>query len=183
MESVEEAINCGVRVFGENRVQEAVKKFKNLKQIHKDIELHLTGPLQTNKVRAAFEIFDIFQTVDREKLALELSKFQDLYFKKKYFIQINIGKESTKAGILPELAKDFINYCKIDLRMPVVGLMCIPPIYEEPENHFLSLSKIAEENKLNELSMGMSADYEKGILAGATNVRVGTNLFGNRSEK
>ena len=174
------AINSGVRVFGENKVQEAVNKFSEILDKNKEIELHLTGPLQTNKVKEALKIFHVFHTLDREKLAKELHKHQNLLINKKFFIQINTGEEETKSGIAPKQANDFINYCKKELKINVCGLMCIPPIKEKPSKHFKLLANIAKENNLLNLSMGMSNDYKEAILSGATHIRIGTNLFGER---
>ena len=181
VESIKIAINSGIRVFGENRVQEAEKKFLNLKSSFQDLELHLTGPLQTNKVKNAIKIFDLFQTLDREKLANEFSKYAGSIKNKVFFIQVNIGKEKTKSGILPEEADNFIKYCKQDLKLNITGLMCIPPINENPTFYFKNLNDIAKRNNLIHLSMGMSKDYIDGLKCGASYVRVGTLLFGNRN--
>ncbi len=178
-EAVELALDYGVRIFGENRVQEAKKKFSDLRLTFSDLELHLTGPLQTNKVKDAIGIFDVFHTLDREKLAREFVKQENLN-NKKFFIQVNTGKEKNKSGIYLEELKGFIEYCKFDLKLNVVGLMCIPPIDDEPKKHFSILAKAASENKLPQLSMGMSADYIDAIKLNTTYVRVGTLLFGKR---
>ena len=178
--SVKEALEFGLRLFGENRVQEALSKYASLKQTYSDIELHLTGPLQTNKVKQAISIFDVFQTLDREKLAREFCKYSDLIENKSFFIQLNIGNEDTKSGIIVSEANNFIDYCKNDLQMNIVGLMCIPPIKENPTEYFMLLNEIANNNNLKNLSMGMSADYEVAIRCGATHIRVGTSLFGSR---
>tara|TARA_B100000965_G_scaffold369816_1_gene357470 strand:+ start:2356 stop:3009 length:654 start_codon:yes stop_codon:yes gene_type:complete len=178
--SVREAINNGIRIFGENRVQEAKAKFSDLKKEHKDIELHLTGPLQTNKVKSAINIFDFFHTLDREKLALEFNKHLENTNNKKFFIQINIGSEDQKSGISINESNDFIKFCINDLKMNVVGLMCIPPINDDPMIYFSSLKDIAKKNNLKQLSMGMSADYKNAILAGASYIRIGTLIFGER---
>ena len=180
--SVFEALSCGVRVFGENRVQEALGKFAKLKETNKDIELHLTGPLQTNKVKKALKIFDVFQTLDRERLALEFSKNVDLIKNKKFFIQVNTGTEESKSGVYLSDVNEFIKFCQKDLELNIVGLMCIPPIKDYPDEHFLILRQIAKNNNLSQLSMGMSADYKKGVLSGATYIRIGTRLFGDRRE-
>ena len=178
--SVREAINNGIRIFGENRVQEAKTKFSDLKKEHKDIELHLTGPLQTNKVKSAINIFDFFHTLDREKLALEFNKHLENTNNKKFFIQINIGSEDQKSGISINESNDFIKFCINDLKMNVVGLMCIPPINDDPMIYFSNLKNIAKKNNLKQLSMGMSADYKNAILAGASYIRIGTLIFGER---
>ena len=178
--SIEKALSDGVRIFGENRVQEAINKFNIIKTQYEDLELHLTGSLQTNKVKQALEIFDTFQTLDRVKLAKEFSKYPNTIKNKLFFVQINTGAEINKSGISVGEANKFIKYCKFDLKINVVGLMCIPPVKENPTNHFNLLKKIAFENNLFHLSMGMSSDYKEGVLSGATYVRVGTKLFGSR---
>ena len=180
IESVKKAIFSGVRVFGENRVQEAYDKFYILKKAQSDLELHLTGPLQTNKVKKALDIFDVFQTLDREKLANEFHKYEPIIKNKRFFIQINIGKEKTKSGIFPEDASDFIDYCKNDLKINIIGLMCIPPNKINPEEFFLQMKKIAHSKNIKNLSMGMSNDYESAIKCGADYIRIGTALFGKR---
>ena len=149
----------------------------------KEIELHLTGPLQTNKVKSALQVFDVFQTLDREKLANEFYKYKESLQQKSFFIQINTGKEINKSGVYAESADEFIKYCLYDLNLPIVGLMCIPPLLENPGPHFSILRRIAAKNNLKQLSMGMSRDYEEAILGGATHIRVGTALFGSRDEK
>lgn len=180
IEAVEHAISEGITVFGENRVQEAIGKFSQIKQKFKNIQLHLTGPLQTNKVKLALSIFDVIQTLDREKLANEFFKYPDLIKKKIFYIQVNIGNEKNKSGILSEEVDQFIKYCTNDLKIHVVGLMCIPPISKDPTMFFNELKKIASKNNLLGLSMGMSSDYKQAIETGATIVRVGTKLFGER---
>ena len=180
--AVELAISHGVMIFGENRVQEAKAKFDYLKKHHPSLELHLTGPLQTNKVREALNLFDIFHTLDREKLAKEFVKVGGIE-NKKFFIQVNTGKEQTKSGIYPEELREFINYCKIDLSLNVIGLMCIPPINDQPKKHFSFLADEAKKNKLSYLSMGMSADYADAINLNANYIRIGTALFGERKNE
>lgn len=175
------ALDAGQRVFGENRVQEADGKWPGLREIYPDIELHLIGPLQTNKIKQALEIFDVIQTIDRPKLAQKLAK--ELAGVDKIpacFIQVNTGEEPQKAGILPSDADDFIQMCVKDLKLPIVGLMCIPPVDQEPSLHFALLQKIAKRNGLAKLSMGMSADYDVAVEFGATHVRVGSAIFGKR---
>ena len=179
--AVELALSYGVNIFGENRVQEAKTKFEDLKKNHPKIELHLTGPLQTNKVKDAVKLFDIFHTLDREKLAKEFFKTEGLE-NKNFFIQVNTGKEETKSGVYLEELKDFINYCKIDLSLNIVGLMCIPPIDDQPKKHFSLLANEAKKNDLCHLSMGMSADYVDAIELNASYVRIGTALFGERKK-
>ena len=179
--AVELAISHGVMIFGENRVQEAKVKFDYLKKQHPSLELHLTGPLQTNKVREAINLFDIFHTLDREKLAKEFVKVGSIK-NKKFFIQVNTGKEKTKSGIFLEELGEFINYCKLDLSLNIIGLMCIPPINDQPKKHFSLLVEEAKKNNLPHLSIGMSADYEDAIKLNASYIRIGTALFGERKK-
>tara|TARA_A100000164_G_C21852979_1_gene745980 strand:+ start:165 stop:800 length:636 start_codon:yes stop_codon:yes gene_type:complete len=180
LESVLEAINSGVYIFGENRVQEAQEKFQKIKQKNSNIELHLTGPLQSNKVKLAISLFDVFHTLDREKIAREFSKHLEFLENKKIFLQVNTGKEKTKSGIFPEDVKDFLFFLKNEMKLNIHGLMCIPPIDEEPSYHFSKLKNLANENKITELSIGMSNDYEKALQFSPTYIRLGTILFGNR---
>ena len=142
-ESVLEAIKSGVSIFGENRVQEAQEKFQEIKKINPKIELHLTGPLQSNKVKIATSLFDVFHTLDREKIAREFSKHLNTLSNKKIFLQINIGKEKTKSGIYPEETKDFLFFLKHEMKLSICGLMCIPPIDEDPIHHFSKLKSLA----------------------------------------
>ena len=179
-ESVIEALKHGVRIFGENKVQEAKKKFTELFKQYPNLELHFTGSLQTNKVKSALHIFQVFQTLDRERLANEFLKFPNLTKHKKFFIQVNTGKESNKNGVMPNETKDFIRFCLDELKLNIIGLMCIPPIAEDPKLHFTLLQKIAIENNINQLSMGMSSDYKDAIMLNATYIRLGTILFGER---
>jgi len=179
-ESVEDALKQGVRIFGENKVQEAKIKFENLRKIYPNLELHLTGPLQTNKAKEAIKLFDVFHTLDREKLARELAKQGNLK-NKKFFIQVNTGREENKSGVYLEQLEGFINYCRNDLNFNIVGLMCIPPIKENPNEHFSILEQQAKNYNLSQLSMGMSADYIEAIKHNATYVRIGTSLFGKRT--
>ena len=180
LESVLEAIASGVHIFGENRVQEAQDKFFKIKQKNPKIQLHLTGPLQSNKVKAAITLFDVFHTLDREKIAREFSKHKNLLKNKKIFLQINTGKEKTKSGIFPEDTKDFLFFLKNEMKLSINGLMCIPPIEEDPTYHFTKLKFLADENRVNELSIGMSNDYEKALQFNPTYIRLGTILFGKR---
>ena len=180
LKSVLEAVNAGVHIFGENRVQEAQEKFEKIKQKNPKIELHLTGPLQSNKVKTAIPLFDVFHTLDREKIAREFSKHLDALENKKIFLQVNTGKEKSKSGIFPEDVKDFLFFLKDEMRLYIHGLMCIPPIDEEPSHHFSKLKILAIENKINELSIGMSDDYEKALAFDPTYIRIGTILFGKR---
>ena len=178
--AVEAALAAGQRVFGENRVQEAQGKFPALKPAHPALRLHLIGPLQTNKVRDALEIFDVIETVDRPKLARALAKeAEKLGVAPDCYIQVNTGEEPQKAGISPGEADAFIADCRA-LGLEVAGLMCIPPVDEAPALHFAFLREIARRNGLAGLSMGMSGDYEAAVRFGATLVRVGTGIFGAR---
>ena len=181
-EYVLDAIGKGVKIFGENRVLEAKNKFMEIKKNYPEIELHLTGPLQSNKVKMAVDIFDVFHTLDREKIAREFSKLSDRLKNKKIFIQVNTGEEIAKSGVSVSDLKEFKNYCVRDLNLNIVGLMCIPPINDPPEVHFRLLSDLANKNNLNELSIGMSGDYKKAINFNPTYIRLGTILFGNRDE-
>ncbi len=180
-ERVEELLRAGQRVFGENRVQEAQAKFPELKTRYPDLELHLIGPLQTNKARDAVALFDVIESVDRPKLAAELAREMARQGRRPAcFVQINTGEEEQKAGIAPGEADAFIRACIEEHKLPVVGVMCIPPADEEPALHFALLAKIAQRNGLKQVSMGMSADYEMAVRFGATHVRVGSALFGAR---
>ncbi len=180
-ERVRELLDAGHRIFGENRVQEAQEKFPALKAEYPDLELHLIGPLQTNKARDAVALFDVIQSVDRERLAATLAKEMERTGKRPIcFIQVNTGEEEQKAGILPAELDAFVASCRDVHKLPVVGLMCIPPVDEEPALHFALLRKMAERNGLTKVSMGMSADYETAVRLGATHVRVGSALFGAR---
>ena len=168
-------------MFGENRVQEAQEKFPSLKAEYPDLELHLIGPLQTNKARDAVVLFDVIQSVDRDRLAASLAKEMEKAGKRPAcFIQVNTGEEPQKAGVLPADVDSFVATCRDIYKLPVVGLMCIPPVDEEPALHFALLTKMAARNGLAQISMGMSADYEMAVKLGATHVRVGSALFGAR---
>ena len=180
VQSVLEAINCGVHIFGENRVQEAQEKFEKIKLNNSKIELHLTGPLQTNKVKTAVTLFDVFHTLDREKVAREFSKYSETLINKKIFLQVNTGKEKTKSGIFPEDVTEFLFFLKDEMKLYIHGLMCIPPIDEDPTYHFSKLKNLANENKIDNLSIGMSDDYEKALKFDPTYIRLGTILFGKR---
>jgi len=176
-----EALKVGQKYFGENRVQEAEQRWSKKLEMYKNLELRLIGPLQTNKVTQALNLFDIIETVDREKLAKEIAdKHNDAVKTKQFYIQVNTGSETQKSGVEPLQSDNFINYCKHDLKLPIVGLMCIPPLNEEPSMHFALLKKIAKRNNLKELSMGMSNDYKEAIKFGATSVRIGSLIFGER---
>ena len=178
---IEEAIAAGQRVFGENRVQEAHSKWPALKQLHLDIELHLIGPLQSNKVREALALFDVIETVDRPKLARALAEEIPHAGKRpRLFVQVNTGEEPQKAGVLPREAAELIAYAR-KLELPLEGLMCIPPADDDAAPHFAFLAKLARDHGLSQLSMGMSGDFELAVKFGATHVRVGTAIFGARS--
>jgi PLP dependent protein len=180
-EAIAAAIAAGQSVFGENRVQEAQAKFPDLKAAHPALELHLIGPLQSNKAREAVALFDVIETLDREKLARALA--DEMHKQKRrpaLFVQVNTGEESQKAGINPREVDDFLKLCHNDLQLPVRGLMCIPPHDQHPAPHFALLREMARRNGLPSLSMGMSGDYETAIAFGATHVRIGTAIFGQR---
>ncbi len=177
---VEAVLQQGHQVFGENRVQEAAGKWPKFREQFQNVELHLIGPLQTNKVRQAFGLFQSIHSVDRPKLANAVARIaQEEGHCPEVFIQINTGEEPQKAGVLPMDADSFINDCR-GLDLPVRGLMCIPPADEEPSLHFALLAKIATRNGLDGLSMGMSGDFESAIALGATHIRVGSAIFGAR---
>lgn len=182
--AVREALDAGQRTFGENRVQEAAEKYPDLRAAFPDLRLHLIGPLQTNKVRDAVRYFDVIETVDRPRLVAALAKEaahvgRDI----DVMVQINTGEETQKAGVLPAEADDFIDSCQSTAGLDVRGLMCIPPMEEEPAMHFALLAEMARRHGLQHLSMGMSADFEIAIRLGATHVRVGTAIFGHRPSK
>lgn len=175
------AIDAGQRIFAENRVQESLVKWPALKSTHPNISLHLIGPLQTNKIKQALSLFDVIETVDRPKLAEALAKemkasqpFPECY------IQVNIGEEPQKSGILPTESDDFITYCKNELKLPITGLMCIPPADIDPAPYFTRLATQAKKHRLHNISMGMSGDFEAAIAQGATHIRVGQAVFGER---
>lgn len=178
------AIVAGQRAFGENRVQEALAKWPDLVASHSGLELHLIGPLQSNKVREAVALFDVIQTVDRPKLARAIAEECRRTGKAiGCMVQINTGEEPQKAGVLPAEADAFIESCRTDHRLNVTGLMCIPPVDEEPAPHFALLADMAARHGLAQLSMGMSGDYEIAVAFGATHVRVGTAIFGARESR
>ncbi len=177
---VEAVLETGHRVYGENRVQEAAGKWPEFRTRFDDIELHLIGPLQTNKARQALELFNAIHTLDRPKLAQTLARLaQEVGQCPPLFVQVNTGEEDQKAGVLPGQVDAFVGECRA-LDLPLAGLMCIPPAEEEPSLHFALLAKIAERNGLSGLSMGMSSDFESAIALGATHVRVGSAIFGER---
>lgn len=179
-ERVESVLREGQRSFGENRVQEAAGKWPDFRETYDGIDLHLIGPLQSNKARQAFELFDAIHTLDRPKLATTFARLaQEMGQCPPLFIQVNTGEEPQKAGIALADTDAFIKECR-DLDLPVQGLMCIPPVDETPSLHFALLRKLADRNGLSQLSMGMSDDFEQAIAFGATHIRVGSALFGER---
>jgi len=175
-------IEAGQRIFGENRVQEAKAKWPALRQRFPDLELHLIGPLQSNKAKEAVELFDAIHSIDRPKIAQAVAAEMAKQKRRvEQFIQVNTGEEPQKAGVKPGEARAFLAYCRDELKLEITGLMCIPPLDEEPAVHFAFLAKLAEELDVKALSMGMSADFEMAIAFGATHVRVGSAIFGVRS--
>ena len=180
-ERVRAVLEQGHRVFGENRVQEAAGKWPGFKEEFENVSVHLIGPLQTNKARQAMELFDAIHTLDRPKLAKAIARLaEELGHCPDLFVQVNTGEEDQKVGVAPQEADAFIAECR-DLDLPIIGLMCIPPVDEEPSLHFALLAKIAARNGLDGLSMGMSSDFERAIALGATHVRVGSAIFGDRA--
>ena len=178
---IEAALVAGHRVFGENRVQEAQERWAERRGLYPDLKLHLIGPLQTNKSADAVALFDVIEVVDRPKLARSLSA--EMARQGRHlpcYVQVNTGEEDQKSGIWPEEADDFIAFCRDECGLNIVGLMCVPPVDEEPAMHFALLRTIAERNGLPGLSMGMSGDYEEAVRFGATSVRVGSAIFGSR---
>ena len=181
-ETIRFALESGHQQFAENRIQESQLKWPSLREEFPETQLHLIGSLQTNKVKTALSLFDVIHTLDRTSLAKALSKeISKKGVSPECFVQVNTGEEQQKGGVLPADADNFIQGCIKDFGLPVVGLMCIPPVGQEPSPHFLFLKKIAERNGLKKLSMGMSADYELAVRLGATHVRVGTAIFGFRA--
>jgi pyridoxal phosphate enzyme (YggS family) len=181
-DAIAPALGAGHRIFGENRVQEAKAKWPQLRAAFPDVELHLIGPLQSNKAREAVELFDVIETLDRPKIAEALADAMARAGKApRLFVEINTGAEPQKAGILPEDADSFLYRCRETLALQIEGLMCIPPAGEQASPHFALLAKIAARNGIANLSMGMSADFELGIQLGATHVRVGSAIFGHRA--
>ena len=183
-EDITPLLRAGHRDFGENRVQEAKAKWPDLKAQHRDCRLHLIGPLQSNKAAEAVRLFDSIHTIDRPKLAQVVAEEMRKQQREiELFIQVNTGEEAQKSGVLPTEADGFIRACREDFGLSIAGLMCLPPIEEEPSLHFALLAKIARRNGLSQLSMGMSGDLEKAIALGATHVRVGTAIFGARTHQ
>ena len=179
-ERIEAVLEQGHSIFGENRIQEAQSKWPDFKERFDGIELHIIGPLQTNKTRAAMELADCIHTLDRTKLATTMARIaQDLGKCPELFVQVNTGDEPQKSGVSPKETQAFVKEC-LDMDLPVKGLMCIPPVNEEASLHFALLKNIAEDCGLSDLSMGMSSDFEKAISFGATHIRVGSAIFGDR---
>jgi PLP dependent protein len=180
-DAIRPVIAAGQRVFGENRVQESQGKWPQLKSETDGIELHLIGPLQSNKVADAVALFDVIETVDREKIARALSLEMQAQGKSvRLYVQVNIGMEPQKAGIAPKETVAFVDFCRKELGLAVEGLMCIPPADDNPGPYFALLAKLAKEAGVEKLSMGMSGDFETAIAFGATSVRVGSAIFGHR---
>lgn len=180
-DDIRPVLEAGQKVFGENRVQEAMHKWPNLRESFEDVELHLIGPLQSNKAKEAVATFDVIHTVDRPKIARALKAEMDKQDRQlPCFIQVNTGEEPQKAGIPPREVDAFLTQCRDEVGLTIIGLMCIPPVDEAPGEHFALLEKIAARNGLHQLSMGMSADYDVAVGFGATHVRVGSAIFGSR---
>lgn len=180
-DAIRPVIEAGQRVFGENRVQEAQGKWPGLKEEYDGIELHLIGPLQSNKAEDAVALFDVIETIDREKIARAIAKEMEKQGRSpKLYVQVNTGGEEQKAGIAPEETVAFVGMCRDELDLSIEGLMCIPPVDENPGPHFALLAKLAGECGVEKLSMGMSGDYEIAVAFGATEVRVGSAIFGAR---
>lgn len=180
LKRVTSVLDQGHRMFGENKVQEAAGKWPALRDTYENIDLHLLGPLQSNKTRQAMQLFDTIHSVDRLKLAKALARLaQELGRCPQLFLQINTGAEPQKAGVLPDDADTFIAACRA-LDLPVVGLMCIPPADQDPAVHFSQLAELAKRNDITGLSMGMSSDFEQAIAQGATHIRIGSAIFGQR---
>ena len=180
IERIRAVLENGHRIFGENRVQEAQSKWPKFKERYDDLELHIIGPLQSNKTRAAMELADSIHTVDRLKLAKNMARVaQEIGKCPELFVQVNTGEEEQKSGVRPRETGAFVREC-LDMDLPIKGLMCIPPINEEASLHFALLKKLSENCGLKYLSMGMSADFEKAISFGATHIRVGSAIFGER---
>ena len=179
-ERILQALQCGHTVFGESRLQEAETRWEKYINKYQNIELHLIGSLQTNKVKKALKLFDVIHSVDRESVAIEISKNLNKSSKTKSFlIQVNTGNEKQKSGVLPDDVNDFLDFCK-KLKVPISGLMCIPPISDKPAIHFSNLNKLSKKLNLRHLSMGMSSDYEEAIKFGSTYIRIGESFFGKR---
>jgi len=181
---VDEMLKTGQKIFGENRVQEAQERWAQRKEIHSDLDLRLIGPLQTNKVEAAVQLFDVIETLDRPKLAEHLARaIKKIRKNPEIFVQVNTGEEEQKTGVKPSELDTFLKLATENFGLKISGLMCIPPAEEPAGPHFALLRKLAVKNSIEKLSMGMSEDFETAIAFGATHVRVGSALFGDRENK
>ena len=182
MDKILPLIDAGHVHFGENKVQEAESKWKEVKEKHPNIKLHMVGKLQTNKVKAALNIFDYIHSVDNYKLGEKIVKYEkELNKKIKTFVQVNIGEEYQKSGISPKNVNQFVNHCKNSLSLNIIGLMCLPPIDDNPEKYFLHLNQLRNQTDLRHLSMGMSNDYQTAIKCGSTFLRIGSKILGERN--
>lgn len=182
LEKITPLLESGHQDFGENKVQEAEEKWKNIKNNYSKIRLHMIGKLQSNKAKKAVELFDYIHSLDSSKLAIKIKKYEEELNKKiKMFIQVNIGEEQQKSGIMINQLENFYNYCKKELSLNIVGLMCLPPNNYDPVKYFEILRKNSSKFNLTELSMGMSSDYENAVLNGSTFLRIGTEIFGERN--
>jgi pyridoxal phosphate enzyme (YggS family) len=182
MDKILPLIDAGHIHFGENKVQEAELKWKEVKEKHSNIKLHMVGKLQTNKVKAALNIFDYIHSVDNYKLGEQIVKYEkELNKKIKVFVQVNVGEESQKSGIGPKNVNQFVNYCRDNLSLNIIGLMCLPPINDNPEKYFLHLNQLRNQMDLCHLSMGMSDDYRTAIKCGSTFLRIGSKILGERN--
>ena len=182
MDKILPLIDAGHVHFGENKVQEAELKWKEVKKKHPNIKLHMVGKLQTNKVKAALNIFDYIHSVDNYRLGEKIIKYEkELNKKIKTFVQVNVGEESQKSGISPKNVNQFVNYCKNSLSLNIIGLMCLPPINDNPEKYFLHLNQLRNQTDLCHLSMGMSNDYQTAIKCGSTFLRIGSKILGERN--
>ena len=182
-EVIKKVIEDGHKIFGENKVQEALNKWTSLKKIYRDIELHLVGPLQSNKTKQALEIFDVIQTIDREKIVIKIKDLIESDFNSKtykFFVQVNIGDEEQKSGVKISDLKEFLKWTINDMDLNITGLMCIPPFDEDPSLYFSILRNLCDENSLEHASMGMSGDFAKALHFVATYFRIGSGIFGNR---
>lgn len=182
LDDIQKIINLGHIHFGENRVQESINKWEKILNINNKIKLHWIGKLQTNKVKDVIKLFSYVHSLDNDKLALKISVEENNYKKKLFhFVQVNLGEESQKSGILKQDLSNFINYCKNDLRLNIIGLMCLPPLNEDPVKYFVELKNLAHIYNLKELSMGMSNDYIEAIKNGSTFIRVGSAIFNSNT--
>ena len=182
MDKILPLIDAGHVHFGENKVQEAESKWKEVKEKHPNIKLHMVGKLQTNKVKAALNVFDYIHSVDNYRLGEKIVKYEKKLNKKiKTFVQVNVGDESQKSGISPKNVNQFVNHCKNGLSLNIIGLMCLPPIDDNPEKYFLHLNQLRNQTDLCHLSMGMSNDYQTAIKCGSTFLRIGSKILGERN--